>query len=109
MSQASGQIAVHVPAVSVTYIYFLILVWSSVSGASDFVESGKKNNAFKGKAEEHSSIRYLKGNLGQSNQPLSFNFVLLKEAKYTRLWVWNMKSQLEDKKKEISWNIIKNK
>jgi hypothetical protein len=50
MRQASGQIAVHVPAVAVTYIYFLILVWSSVSRASDCVESGKKNNAVKGGA-----------------------------------------------------------
>lgn len=50
MSQAGGQIVVHVPAVAVTYIYFLILVWSSVSAASLFEESGKKNNAFKREA-----------------------------------------------------------
>lgn len=48
MSQAVGQIAVHDPAVLVTYIHFPNLVWSSISVASNLVEGGKKGNALKG-------------------------------------------------------------
>lgn len=50
MSQAGGQIVVHDPAVWVTYIRFLKLVWSSLSGTSNFVKGSRKNNAFKGGA-----------------------------------------------------------
>lgn len=48
MSQAGGQIAVHGPAVLVTYIHFPNLVWSSVSAASNLEEGGKEGNVFKG-------------------------------------------------------------
>lgn len=47
MSQAGGQIAVHGPAVLLTYIHFPNLVWSSVVRASNLVESGKEGIAFK--------------------------------------------------------------
>lgn len=48
MSPAGGQIAVHGPAVLVTYIHFPNLVRSSVCAANNLVEGGKKGNAFKG-------------------------------------------------------------
>lgn len=46
MSQAGGQIAVHGPAVLVTYIHFPSLVWSSIPAASNLVEDSKKGNVF---------------------------------------------------------------
>lgn len=42
MSQAGGQIAVHGPAVLMTHIHFPSLARSSVSAASNLVESGKE-------------------------------------------------------------------
>lgn len=93
MSQAGGQIAVHGPAVLVTYIHFPNLVWRSVSGASNLVEGGKEDNAFKGgtgSIQLYDTSQISESQLGiQCNQPPSSSFITWGEVKCARSWLRN--------------------